>query len=363
MRITFLCPMPINTPVGGVKVMLEFASALAGRGHRVTIIAAYGNVPFDKEASLLNKLRRMIWFGLRLTGYKGGYKPKRWITLSPRVELLWRPSLDARWIPDGDAVISTAWESAEWSATYPETKGKKFYLIQNDESKFDNTDSRRAAATLKLPLKKLVTGTWMQTWLLEKGEASCWISQGVDYQDKRFALKMPIESRKPASVVMMYHTLVWKGSADGLAALEHVKARVPSLIVSLFGVPPAPEGLPSWIVYHRNPPQTELSALYNDAAIFISPSRLEGMSLPPTEAMQCGAALAVTDIGGHQDYAIHNQTALLSPPENPDALAANILRLIENPELRLTLARNAHEFIQQFTWERATTKLEQCLTS
>jgi glycosyltransferase involved in cell wall biosynthesis len=71
-----------------------------------------------------------------------------------------------------------------------------------------------------------------------------------------------------------------------------------------------------------------------------------------------GAALAATDIGGHREYALHESTALLSPPKDPHALAANLLRLVQDRELRLRLAAAGNRFMQQFTWERATDAME-----
>jgi hypothetical protein len=38
MRITFILPGFIDAPMGGVKVVVEYANRLAGRGHRVTLI-------------------------------------------------------------------------------------------------------------------------------------------------------------------------------------------------------------------------------------------------------------------------------------------------------------------------------------
>ncbi len=365
MKITFLCPMPLYNPVGGLKVVIEYANRLAQRGHCVTLVAATGNVPYDRQATSQHKIKRTLLFLLRSLGYKGGYKPDRWIRLAQSVRLLWRPSLDVRWIPDADVVIATAWESAEWAAAYPDSKGRKFYLIQNDESAFtsDPVLSQRAQATWKLPLKKLVTGKWLQTFLASRGESACWVSQGVDYQDSYFSLMRPIDTRSPTTVIMMYHVLPWKGSADGLAALNIVKQTVDTLTVRLFGTPNAPPNLPAWIEYVQNPPQRQLCALYNASAIFVSPSWVEGMALPPAEAMQCGAAVCLTQIGGHADYGIHQHTALLSPPRQPEALAVNILQLIENPHLRIQLAMNGHQYIQRFTWESAVNKFEQCITA
>jgi glycosyltransferase involved in cell wall biosynthesis len=72
--------------------------------------------------------------------------------------------------------------------------------------------------------------------------------------------------------------------------------------------------------------------------------------------------LVSTDIGGVRDYAEHEVTALLSPPKNPEALAQNIVRLLEDDELRIRIAEAGHERIKQFTWERSTDLLEQFLT-
>jgi glycosyltransferase involved in cell wall biosynthesis len=44
--------------------------------------------------------------------------------------------------------------------------------------------------------------------------------------------------------------------------------------------------------------------------------------------------------------------ALLIPPERPDALAAAILKLAENPALRSQLQANARELAARFTWDK-----------
>ena len=47
--------------------------------------------------------------------------------------------------------------------------------------------------------------------------------------------------------------------------------------------------------------------------------------------------------------------------EDPEALAANVIRLLEDDELRIRLAKAGYERIQEFTWERSTDLLEQFL--
>jgi len=94
---------------------------------------------------------------------------------------------------------------------------------------------------------------------------------------------------------------------------------------------------------------------------YLSPNWAEGWHLPPAEAMACGCAVVSTDIGGVRDYAEHEKTALLSPPGDPEALTKNLLRLLEDDNLRIQLAKAGHKRIQEFTWDRSTDLLEQFL--
>jgi glycosyltransferase involved in cell wall biosynthesis len=177
----------------------------------------------------------------------------------------------------------------------------------------------------------------------------------------RFKMTVPLEDRDPHQLLMLYHCVEWKGSPDGLAAFEIARQTIPELRLTLFGIDPAPPNLPPGIEYHHQPPQDRLNSFYNRAAVFISPSWTEGWGLPPAEALMCGGAIAVTRGGADEAFAIHEETALVSPIKDPAALAANIVRLVRDKELRLRLARNGHTLIQQFTWERSGTALEKLM--
>jgi glycosyltransferase involved in cell wall biosynthesis len=93
----------------------------------------------------------------------------------------------------------------------------------------------------------------------------------------------------------------------------------------------------------------------------VAPSRTEGWGLTGCEALLCGAALVATDIDGHREFAFHEETALTSPARSPNALAENILRLINDPKLRIDLAKKGFQFVRQLTWERSTIGFESVL--
>lgn len=357
MRITFLLPAHGANPIGGFKVVYQYANGLVARGHEVHIVHASSADMKSPGGIRLRNAAKFTAFGV---GYKGGHRPKRWFSLDPRVETSWRPSLAERWIPDGDAVVATAWQTAEWAASYPPSKDRKFYLIQHKESLFPGADPVRAMATWKLPLHKIVIADWLREIADEMGENWTYIPNGLDFET--FGLDAPIAGRDPTRIVMLSHFLSWKGTPEGIEAMRLARDEVSEIRADLFGVATPPRGLPEWISYHRQPSQKELRALYNRAAILVSPSWSEGWAAPPAEAMQCGAAACLTDIGGHRDYGIHGETALLSPARDPKALAENIVELIRDRDLRVRLATRAHEFIQQFTWEKAVDAFERCLS-
>lgn len=357
LRITFLLPGPGHMPVGGFKVVYEYANHLSRRGHRVTVVhparclvnASYGHI--WKRA--IRYLQRSL---------NGSYRPDSWFRIDPEVKFLWVPSLDSQNIPDGDVVIASAWQTAEWAAEYPASKGRGCYLIQHWEA-WAGQEGRcnpedRVRATWKAPLKKIVIAHWLEDIATELGQDCAYIPNGLDFE--RFGLDKPIEARNGKQVMMLYHEQhPWKGTADGLKALSIVQAEVPDLRVTLYGTSVRHGArFPCWIEYHRLPKQNELRERYNDAAIFISPAWTEGWPLPPAEAMLCGAALVTTDIGGHREYAIQGETALLSPAKAPTELAANLLRLIRDQELRIKLARQGNEYIRQFSWKRAVGSFE-----
>lgn len=106
------------------------------------------------------------------------------------------------------------------------------------------------------------------------------------------------------------------------------------LIVNIFGTAPRPETRRVVPLAASRPADAQPN--YNEAAVFVGPSHSEGFCLTPPEAMMCGCAVACTDIGGYTVCCKHDRTALVSPVRNPERLAENIIRLIEDDDLRFT---------------------------
>jgi len=353
--VTFLLPGGGSAPIGGFKVAYEYANGLAQRGWKVRLVHPCILTLEEIEelrTNLVGRGRR--WLGYQRRRITGDYRPNKWFDIRPGVELICARTPHPCYMPASDVWVATYWYTAKWVATYP---GAHAYLIQHLETWCGSEAD--VMATWKLPLQKVVISRWLEEVAQRLGESARYIPNGLNF--RAFGLDVAPGERDPHTVAMLYHKSDWKGSSDGLSALHKAKGRVPGLKAIIFGIFPPPAGLPSWAEYYHNPAQAKLREIYNRAAIFLAPSWTEGWPLPPAEALQCGSALAATDIGGHREYARQGETALLSPPKDPDALAANIINMLENKELRLRLARQGHFHIQQFTWDRAVTSFESVL--
>ncbi len=106
----------------------------------------------------------------------------------------------------------------------------------------------------------------------------------------------------------------------------------------------------------------ELARLYGEAEVAVVPSLYEGFSLPAIEAMACGRAVVATTGGALPEVVgTDGETALLVTPDDPEALAAAIRRLLDDPELRARLGAAARERVMhRFTWQVTAIETAAC---
>ena len=155
---------------------------------------------------------------------------------------------------------------------------------------------------------------------------------------------------------MLHHIYEWKGASDGIEAFEIAKKKHPEIELVIFGT--HKKAVNYECEYHYKPSKDKLREIYNSCDIFLCPSWKEGFGLASAEAMACKCALVTTDNGGCWDYAVHEKTALVPPPKNPEKLAENLIRLLKDNGLLKNIAQNGYEHIKQFTWDKAVDKME-----
>jgi glycosyltransferase involved in cell wall biosynthesis len=351
MRITFVLPGCALTPIGGFKVVYEYSNRLAQWGHQVTVVHRSrfsDTAPPNLYRALRRRLRDVRESLARLQ--------VDWFPVDRRVRLVVVPELTSARIPDGDVIFATAWQTAEFVVHYPSSKGRKLYMVMDFDPWLAPRD--RLEATWRGPFKKVTISKWLYDKVIAAAGASTDVVNipiGVDH--KTFRLKTPISIR-PKRAAMLYGLSSYKLPQDGLRALEIVKGRYPDVEAVIFGPGPVrPEDLLPWAVYKGNIPEAELVGVYNSSRIYVCCSIAEGFGFPPAEAMACGCAVVSTDCGGVREYAEHGVTAILSPPRDTQALAENIIRVLDDDALRQRLAQAGHERIREFTWERSAERL------
>lgn len=105
----------------------------------------------------------------------------------------------------------------------------------------------------------------------------------------------------------------------------------------------------------REEPRGLLSSL--DVLAF--PSRFEGFPLAVLEALLGRSAVVATDVGSTSEAIVDGETGLLVPPEDADALAAAIRRLLADEVLRSRLGENGRRLVlERFTADHMTRKFE-----
>jgi len=104
----------------------------------------------------------------------------------------------------------------------------------------------------------------------------------------------------------------------------------------------------------------ELPELMRIADIFVRPSLHEGFGNAFVEAMAAGLPIIATPVGGIPDF-LHDpdrepdrpSTGLFCDVGDPTSIARQVTRLLDDPELRETIVRQAHLLVREnYEWDR-----------
>lgn len=111
-------------------------------------------------------------------------------------------------------------------------------------------------------------------------------------------------------------------------------------------------GLRDVVTFITGVPEQRIIELYSESEVAVVPSLYEGFSLPAIEAMSCGVPLVATTGGALPEVVgADNDTALVVPPGDSDALAARIRTALDDAELRARIgAAGRQRVIDRWTW-------------
>lgn len=99
------------------------------------------------------------------------------------------------------------------------------------------------------------------------------------------------------------------------------------------------------------------NSLYRLADVAVFPSLYEPFGIVALEAMAGGAAVIVSDVGGFKETVRHEFNGLTFFSGNPDSLAHNILRLLEDKPFAQKLKEQAaNDVVKNYNWEQIAQK-------
>ena len=113
-------------------------------------------------------------------------------------------------------------------------------------------------------------------------------------------------------------------------------------------------GLPSAQIMYYEGSDSLLSTFYTKAAAFIYPSLYEGFGLPLLEAMASGVPALSSNCSSLPEVA--GDAALLTDPEDIDALSAGLERLLDDHAWRAQARDRGLRQARGFSWESCVEK-------
>jgi len=170
----------------------------------------------------------------------------------------------------------------------------------------------------------------------------------------------PLEDPLPVEPFILFVGALqkYKGLEVLLAAYRQLISAPPLVLIGTVW-PETPKQFPPGVIVLRNVPHPTVMKAWTRSLFGIAPSIWpEPLGNVIFEAMSQGKAVVATNVGGSVDMVVQNETGLLVPPRDANALAQAMRQLIDNPELRERLGNAAKERARLFTADVVVPRFE-----
>ena len=393
MRINFvLNPAPKIS--GGPLAILDYANGLTDLGHDVSITtypnscwagedpfpwySSKGKIYFADDRKTQNSFNRKILQIKNALSSSPIIKGKarsimRWI-YNNKIAKKTQKSDEyinnkiIQSMPECDLNIATWWKTAY--AVFKSGKGKPVYFMQHFEPLFyedplnEIEEINKCLGSYRLPMYKVANSSWLKSLISNN------YGGDVRFSNNGFTINDFSPSQKDSAkdgiirIITYCRPEEWKGFSDAHQALEIFSKNCnKKLIWNIFGY--QHQKLNSKIPnvdlrYYPKLSFNELASLYSKSDIALCPSWYESFPLPPLEAMASKTAVITTRLGT-EDFAFDGKNSLVVSPRNLKEMVAALQTLIDNPELRKSLEKEAYKTVQSFDLKSAIKKREQIL--
>lgn len=345
MRINFILPEVSEKPVGGFKLVYQYANFFVQQGHNVAVYHKLGASKKITPNFLRSFKRKISWYSHKLS--------IDWFNIDGRVKVIPGVYRDSQ-VRNADITVATAVTTANFTNNLRKATGRKFYFIQNYEN-WGGYSDQMVDSTYRLPMHKVVISSWLADCVERVTNerpliVPNFISENDFYNPETISLRGHVVS-------LLNHTQKTKRTQFGLDVLKEVQKQIPDLKVQLFGTYSQPDNLPKWVEYHYQPSRDELrNEIYGKSKVYLMPTVLEGWGLTGMEAMACGAVPVASNYGGMRDFMIDNQNSKLIAKDNKSQFVKAVVALLEDDDYCQKLSFNALHITQSFSIQKSATK-------
>jgi 2-deoxystreptamine N-acetyl-D-glucosaminyltransferase/2-deoxystreptamine glucosyltransferase len=98
-------------------------------------------------------------------------------------------------------------------------------------------------------------------------------------------------------------------------------------------------------------PHDEVPGVLAGLDVMVLASRYEELGSVLVEGLRAGVAIVATDVGGIGEVVLDGETGLLVPPDDPDALAAAVDRVLGDPAAAGRLRERARRAAAAYSWD------------
>ncbi|MCW8984646.1 MAG: glycosyltransferase family 4 protein [Thermoanaerobaculales bacterium] len=171
------------------------------------------------------------------------------------------------------------------------------------------------------------------------------------------------------SVIGQVSVRDWKGWSDLVEAFALLAARSSAARLLLVGCEPETERRKVEAAVREAdlsgrvltlPYRTDMPEVFAACDVVVDASWAgTGITGTIREAMALQRPVVATDCGGNRELVVDGEVGLVVPPQNPEAMATALARLIEDPDLRQRLGSAARRrVVEHFSTEKRIDKLE-----
>ncbi|MFQ3661493.1 MAG: glycosyltransferase [Chloroflexaceae bacterium] len=371
MRIVMLAPFGIRPKGTLLARMLPLARSLVHRGHAVSIVAPPVHNPEDARTRVVHHGVPVIHTAPVRSGPSGAVEQsvamlRQALAERPDVLHLFKPrgfgglaALAARGLRPGLPLVVDAddWEGwGGWNDLLPyPAYAKRLFAWQEQ-------DLPRRAAAVTVASRTLESLVWAM------GVAPArvfYLPNGLAAPPGPPSPAVAPVAQPPA---LLLYTRFWElDVAEVVAALAAIHLRRPEVRLIVVGRGERGEerelraraeraGIVAMLDERGWLDPAQIPAVLAEAHIALVPTRdtlinRARCSAKLLELLGAGLAVVASDVGEARAFIEHERSGLLTPPDNPGALAAAVLRLLDDPPLCARLAAGARQAAARFTWE------------